>query len=208
MSDAGPRETISGRPRTAVRAEPPVLSFRPLALTDLQLLHEWLARPHVAEWWGPAPSLAEVEQEYAPLTGDQLTTRPYVVLGDGAPIGYIQSYVAMGSGDGWWPDERDRGVRGIDQFLAHPEDLGHGLGTTMVRAFLHYLFADPAVTRIQTDPSPRNRRAIRCYEKAGFHAAGEVDTPDGRALLMVCDRAADFGRALASGWDSRWRQRS
>lgn len=111
------------------------------------------------------------------------------MLGDGAPIGYTQSYVAMGSGDGWWEDEQDPGVRGIDQFLAHSEQLGRGLGTEMVRAFVQHLFADPSVTRIQTDPSPENRRAIHCYEKAGFHPVGEVDTPDGRALLMVCDRA-------------------
>jgi RimJ/RimL family protein N-acetyltransferase len=160
-----------------------------LATADLPLLHEWLGRPHVAEWWAPTPSLAEVEQEFRPLIGDQSTTRPYIVLGDGAPIGYIQSYIAMGSGDGWWPDEQDPGVRGIDQFLAHPAQLGRGAGTAMVRAFVQLLFADPAVTRLQTDPSPRNRRAIRCYEKAGFRAVGEVDTPDGRALLMVCDRA-------------------
>jgi RimJ/RimL family protein N-acetyltransferase len=167
----------------------PVFSFRPLALPDLRLLHEWLTRPHVAEWWGPPPSLEEVEQEFGPLTSDRSTTRPYIVLGEGTPIGYIQSYVALGSGDGWWPDERDPGVRGIDQFLAHPEQLGRGLGTAMVRAFAQRLFADPAVSRIQTDPSPGNRRAIRCYEKAGFHAMGEVDTPDGRALLMIRDRS-------------------
>ena len=52
------------------------------------------------------------------------------------------------------------------------------------------LFADPQVTRIQTDPDPRNARAIRCYEKAGFRAVGEVRTPDGVALLLVCERAA------------------
>lgn len=166
----------------------PVVTFRPLAFADLPLLHQWLARPHVAEWWTPTPSLAEVEEEFRPLIGGESTTRPYVVLADGAPIGYIQSYVTMGSGEGWWPDENDPGVRGIDQFLAHPEQLGRGLGTAMVRAFAQLLFADPAVTRIQTDPSPRNRRAIRCYEKAGFRSVGEVDTPDGPALLMVCDR--------------------
>jgi RimJ/RimL family protein N-acetyltransferase len=178
-----------------IRAEPPAVVFRPLRLTDLPLLHHWLARPHVAEWWGPAPSLSEVEQEYGPLTSDQSTTRPYVVLRDDAPIGYIQSYVALGSGDGWWPDERDPGVRGIDQFLAHSDELGRGLGTAMVRAFVQHLFADPAVTHIQTDPSPENWRAIRCYERAGFHAAGEVNTPDGRALLMVCDRGKPTGEA-------------
>jgi len=171
-----------------VRADPTIVSIRPLTLTDLPLLHEWLARPHIAAWWKRPSSLGEVEQEFGSLIKGESTTRAYLVLGDGAPMGYVQSYVAMGSGDGWWPDEQDPGVRGIDQFLAHAEQLGRGLGTTMVRAFVQQLFADPAVTRIQTDPAPDNRRAIRCYEKAGFHAVGEVDTPDGRARLMVCER--------------------
>ncbi len=113
----------------------------------------FLVRPHVVEWWGPPPSRAEVEQEFGALTSDQSTTRAYLVFDDGAPIGYIQSYVAMGSGDGRRP-EQDPGVRGIDQFLAHREQLGRGLGTTMVRAFVQRLFADRTVTRIQTDPSP------------------------------------------------------
>jgi RimJ/RimL family protein N-acetyltransferase len=166
---------------------------------DLPLLDQWLTRPHVAEWWGPPLSLAQVEQEFGPLLSNESTTRPYVVLGDGAPIGYIQSYVAMGSGEGWWPDERDPGVRGIDQFLAHPEQLGRGLGTAMVRAFVEHLFADPSVTRIQTDPSPANTRAIRCYEKVGFHAVGEVVTPDGPALLMVCNRPESTSRRSRRG---------
>ena len=152
-------------------------------------LHEWLSRPHVAEWWGRSPSLAEVEAEFGPMLDDASTTRAYIVLGDGRPIGYIQSYVALGSGGGWWPDEVDPGVRGIDQFLAHSDQLGRGLGTAVTRAFVERLFADPSVTRVQTDPSPDNGRAIRCYEKAGFRAVGMVPTPDGPALLMVCERA-------------------
>lgn len=166
-----------------------VIAFRPLALKDLPLLHEWLERPHVAEWWTPTPSLEEIEQEFGPLISHQSTTRAYLVLGDEEPIGYIQSYIAKDSGDEWWPDEEDAGVWGIDQFLANAGQMGRGVGTEMVRAFVQLLFTNPDVTRIQTDPSPRNPRAIRCYEKAGFRATREVDTPDGRALLMVCDRA-------------------
>jgi RimJ/RimL family protein N-acetyltransferase len=165
------------------------LSFRPLTLADLPTLHEWLSRPHVAEWWDKPSSRQEIAEDYAPIITDpQSRDHAYIVLADGAPIGFIQSYVAMGSPDGWWPDERDPGVRGIDQFLAHPEQLGQGLGTEMVKAFAEKLFEDPEVTRIQTDPSPDNRRAIRCYEKAGFRALREVDTPDGPALLMICER--------------------
>ncbi len=36
-----------------------------------------------------------------------------------------------------------------------------------------------------TDPDPANRRAVRAYEKAGFHKDRLVMTPDGRTLLMV-----------------------
>ena len=59
---------------------------------------------------------------------------------------------------------------GIDQSLANASQLGKGLGTKLVRALVELLFNDPEVTKIQTDPSPSNLRAIRCYEKAGFEA--------------------------------------
>jgi AacA4 family aminoglycoside N(6')-acetyltransferase len=166
------------------------ITFRPLALRDLPMLHEWLARPHVAEWWGPPQTLAEIIEEFGGYIADPASVQPHIALLDGAPLGYIQSYVAMGSGDGWWEDERDPGVRGIDQFLANAEQLGRGLGTRMVRSFVEGLFEDPAVTRVQTDPSPANARAIRCYEKAGFRRVTEIETPDGRALLMHAERAS------------------
>ena len=59
----------------------------------------------------------------------------------------------------------------------------------MIRAFAEKLFQDPAVTKVQTDPSPDNERAIRCYRRAGFIVHGEVTTPDGPALLMLRYRA-------------------
>jgi RimJ/RimL family protein N-acetyltransferase len=170
-----------------------MISFRPLLHTDLPLLHQWLEQPHVAEWWNQPTSYEEIEQEFGEILDPGSTTKAYIAIRDGVPIGYIQSYVALGSGGGWWPDEQDPGVRGIDQFLAHPEQLGQGLGTAMVRAFIDYLFQDPSVTRIQTDPSPTNGRAIRCYEKAGFHPVGEAETPDGPALLMICERERRYG---------------
>jgi RimJ/RimL family protein N-acetyltransferase len=166
-----------------------VITFRPLTTNDLPLLHEWLGRPHVAEWWAPTPTLDEVEEEFGPAIAGEGAMRCFVALLEREPIGFIQSYVvAQCHDDGWWLDEHDPGARGIDQLLADAARLNRGLGSAMIRAFASELFSDPSVSRIQTDPSPENRRAIRCYEKAGFRAAGEVDTPDGQALLMYCDR--------------------
>jgi aminoglycoside 6'-N-acetyltransferase-1b len=156
---------------------------------DLPMLAEWLNRPHVAEWWPGCKSVADVRAEFLPCLPDHSRVSPFIVYSDNRPIGFIQSYIAAGAGDGWWPDENDPGVRGIDQFLADKESLGRGLGTQMVRQFVQFLFNDPAVTKVQADPSPTNLRAIRCYEKAGFQKVGPIRTPDGDAVLMLCERS-------------------
>ena len=163
--------------------------FRPLRIEDLPLLHEWLNRPHVAEWWGHPLSLDEVERDYIPSISGSIHHHCYIALDGGRKIGFIQSYDPTGwHHEGWWLDENDPTVKGIDQFIASSEELGRGLGTRMVREFVAQLLEDPTVSRVQTDPAPTNSRAIRCYEKAGFRAAREVETPDGTALLMYCDR--------------------
>jgi RimJ/RimL family protein N-acetyltransferase len=177
------------------------ISFEPLRTGDLAMLHEWMTRPHWREWWGEAPSLSTVQAEYGAWIADPSKVQPYIAWIGGRRLGYIQSYVAMGSGGGWWEDETDPGVRGIDQSIADAADLNRGLGTAMVTAFVQKLFADPRVTRVQTDPHPENARAIRCYVKAGFRPVREVLTPDGPALLMVCERrpsAADSRTASFS----------
>lgn len=158
---------------------------------DLPMLHEWLNRPHIVEWWGgeeARPSLADVYEQYLPKVLAEKNVTPYIAMLGKEPIGYAQSYIALGSGDGWWEDETDAGVRGIDQSLSNPEHLGRGLGTKLVLALVQRLFSDPLVTKIQTDPSPRNLRAIRCYEKAGFRQVRRIVTPDGPAVYMLQHR--------------------
>ena len=169
------------------------ITFRPLGEHDLPLLHAWIHRPHVRDWWGSAAgcgTLQETRSKYLPMFREESHVKPYIAMLRGEPIGFIQSYVAAECGEGWWQGETDHGVRGIDQFLADGARLGQGIGSQMVSAFLRRLFADREVTRVQTDPDPRNARAIRCYEKVGFRVVGTVATPDGPALLMIANRPA------------------
>jgi RimJ/RimL family protein N-acetyltransferase len=148
------------------------------------MLHEWLNRPHIAEWWHPTPSVEELRGDYLSRTAGPNSTQAYIEFYRSNPIGFVQSYVVMGSGGGWWQDETDPGARGIDQFLAERSHLGKGLGSAMVRAFVEHLFADPTVTVVQTDPHRTNERAIRCYSRAGFRVVARVIIPEGPALLM------------------------
>ena len=169
----------------------PQFQFRPLTRADLPLLHEWLNRPHVAEWWDDQRDLESVLQTFGADLDSPMIRMYFACLAE-IPVGYIQVYRVMGADPEWWKDETDPGARGIDQFLANAEQLGRGLGSSMVRQFVGQLFADAEVTQVQTDPSPRNGRAIRAYEKAGFQRVGEVLTPDGPALLMRITRS-QFG---------------
>ncbi|MCA1833384.1 MAG: GNAT family N-acetyltransferase [Actinomycetota bacterium] len=166
------------------------MRFVPMTMRDLAMFAEWLRRPHVAEWWTSPASEDEVRAEYSAEIEGGSTSSFYIAHVDDVPIGFIQSYVAAGSGDGWWSEETDPGVRGIDQFIADPTRLSQGLGTQMIKEFTEMLFAEPGVTRIQADPDPRNTRAIRSYGKAGFRPTVVVATPDGDALLMILDRPA------------------
>ncbi len=175
----------------------PAFSFKPLQVSDLPLLREWLIRPHVAEWWGPADSEDELREDYFAHDHEPNATRAFIAYQGRTAVGFIQAYVVLGSGGGWWEEEADPGARGIDQFLADGTQLGLGMGQAMIRAFLSELFIDSKVTVVQTDPDPTNIRAIRCYKYAGFQEVGVVSTPDGPALLMRCTRQS-LGEASAN----------
>ena len=119
------------------------------------------------QWWGgeeARPTLADVQEQYLPSVLAQESVTPYIAMLNGEPIGYAQSYVALGSGDGWWEEETDP-VRGIDQSLANASQLGKGLGTKLVRALVELLFNDPRSPRsngpvaeqLASDPMLRKR---------------------------------------------------
>jgi AacA4 family aminoglycoside N(6')-acetyltransferase len=167
------------------------VTLRLMTERDLPLLHAWLNRPHVVQWWDDeVPTLESVRSKYAPrLRGEDGVTLYIALLGE-TPFGFAQSYVVAGAGEGWWEDETDPGARGIDQIIGEPGLVGRGLGTRLAKALVARLFEDPAVTKVQVDPATTNARAIRCYEKAGFIPLKVVVTPDGPAVYMLQVRPA------------------
>jgi len=182
---------IAAGAELVVDSPDPGITFRPLREADLPLLTNWLNRAHVREWWSGGDAAADIEttrRKYLPRMDEDSPVTAYIAVLADEPIGFIQSYVALDCGEGWWAEECDLGVRGIDQFLCDGGKLGQGLGTSMVNAFLRRLFAERDVTRVQADPDPANARAIHCYEKAGFRRVRNVITPNGPALLMVVDK--------------------
>ena len=128
---------------------------------DYSLLSTWLSDPRVLEFYEGrdqplSPEAAREKYSVRIMAEDHNT--PCIVEHNEQAIGYLQFYPA---------DEPD--TWGIDQFIGIPEKWNQGLGTRTVKLMLRYLFDSKQATRCTLDPRTTNTRAIRCYEKAGFH---------------------------------------
>lgn len=147
--------------------------FKKLSHDDLPLLHTWMKKPHLQEYWSEK-TLADYEsfkEKYqGAINSDEVT--PYLVMLQGKPIGYIQSYKV------------DNSTYGIDQFIAVPEFINKGLGSMFVKEFSDELLLTRKATRIITDPSVLNLRAQKAYEKAGFRKKEVIQGADGEVLMM------------------------
>ena len=159
---------------TATRPE---IAFRRVTPDDLPLLRGWLARPHVAQWWGEAEDELKLVADY--IGSPRLDC--HLILLDGQPVGYIQCYPT-----GVWPGDhfadQPPGSRGIDLYLGETSAMGNG--SRVLRAYLERLAA-AGVRQVLIDPDPANVRAVRAYEKAGFRAFRRVEAGElGPALLM------------------------
>ena len=103
------------------------VTLRLMTEHDLAMLYEWLNRSHIVEWWGGEdlrPTLADVQEQYAKRFSARVRP-PYIAMLNGEPIGYAQSYVALGRGRMVGRRNRSR-TRGIDQSLANASQLGKG----------------------------------------------------------------------------------
>lgn len=151
--------------------------FEPMTADEFPLIERWLSMPHVAEWWNGT-------DEFELVSGDlgHPDMAQFIVSYNGQRLAYLQCYnlSAWNAGFGSHP----QGTRGLDQFIGEANMLDRGHGSAFIREFTERLFSR-GTPRVVIDPDPTNTRAIRAYEKAGFHRSNIVDTPDGPALLMV-----------------------
>jgi RimJ/RimL family protein N-acetyltransferase len=143
----------------------------------LQLLHHWLNAPHVLEWWDrPGPTVDQVRVKYFPRVTGASDVTSYVTYCGEVPIGYIQLYPVRA---GAWGLQSIRAGVGLDLFIGEAHYVHRGLGASILKQFLtDVVFRDATVHTCFVDPSPRNRRAIRAYEKSGFRYLGTGTDPD------------------------------
>ena len=168
------------------------IGFRPLTADELPLLYEWLQREHIQRWWTDRETYDEVVQHYLPAIEGGEPTDLYLILLDGLPVGFTQTYRVAD-----YPEYRDlvaveEGVAGVDLFVAEPELTGRGFGSEALRRFVaEIVFSDPEIHACVADPDAENIASLRAFEKAGFRVVRRfVDPSDNDKLhaLLRLDR--------------------
>jgi RimJ/RimL family protein N-acetyltransferase len=167
-----------------------VIEFRPFTRPDFPLLLDWLGREHVRRWWYDEPTTLDgLEAEYGPSLDGRDPTDHFLILLDGRPIGFIQSYRAADYAE-VWPVDAPPGAVGVDLLIGEEGLTGSGLGPEILRLYAARLFEDPEVTQVVAGVELENERSLRAFEKAGFVPAATVQVGDARApeRLMTLHR--------------------
>ena len=155
------------------------IGFRPLTADELPLLYEWLQREHIQRWWTDRETYDEVVQHYLPAIEGSEPTDLYLILSDGLPVGFVQTYRVSD-----YPAYRDlvaveEGVAGVDLFVAEPELTGRGFGSEALRGFVaDIVFSDPEIHACVADPDAENIASLRAFEKAGFRVVRRFVDPN------------------------------
>ena len=139
------------------------------AREDIPRLIGWIRSPEDLSAWAGAfftypLDEAKLEQYLNSGRGEHPQRRIFkaVDANSGAAVGHIElSHI--------WPHLSGRVSRVL---VGDPALRGRGIGTTMVRTLVQRAFAEYAFGHIDLGVDAANRRAIACYERAGFAHVG------------------------------------
>lgn len=150
----------------------PSVRLRPFVPpADLPRLRDWLGRPHVAAWWGPAAA-AYAAAERRPADAHA------IVMADGRAVGYVcweRPALAdlEAAGIGALPD----GLVDVDALIGEAEALGRGIGTRAGALLLERLRAVEGVTHVGVGVAVANERSVRAAARLGFRAVRAFEEP-------------------------------
>lgn len=144
-------------------------------------------------WWGdPETEFGHIRD----MVEGRDTTRPFLIVLDGTPVGYIQYWhVDHYQNEEWirdnpWLGELPAGTIGVDLSIGEPDLLSKGIGSAALAEFAATLLAEGHETII-IDPDPANLRAVRAYMKAGFRPIPGLEGRTEGVLIMQFQPDAD-----------------
>ena len=179
-------DEVARIPRPPVPVLNPPFGMRVAQLADVDMVAEWMNRPHLAEAWEYdwPPSRwqqhlsAQLDGTYSlPLLGSMRgVDRAYLELYWGAKDLISRHYDA---------EPYDLGLHAA---IADVKLVNRGLGAMLLPRIVASVFSlEPRCRRIMFDPDHRNSSARRLCEYAGCKFLGEHDTTNRRMALYALE---------------------
>lgn len=153
---------------------------------DLDLLHEWVARPS-SRFWGLTDLTREELRDLYLFVDSLPSHHAFLVRRDGLPIVLLQTYEPendpLGEAYEVLPGDAglhfllgDRGAP-VPRFSTHVADL-----------IAEFLFCHPLVDRLVVEPDVGNERAVARAQKSGFELGPRVQLPNKTGQLAFLTR--------------------
>lgn len=147
------------------------ITFKEFSCQDYSLFLEWAKKQHVKDTWF-ADGYESIDNYAKKITGNGYDYS-FVIYVNGMPVGYIQcsdlyAYKNLCPNPQGVFINEESGTFCLDLFIGEEEYLNKGYGTKIVKLFIKKLVTEFKAKKILIDPACSNKRAIRCYEKAGF----------------------------------------
>lgn len=139
-------------------------TLRPATLEDRHMIFKWGHDSDIASFIYPPGSATKTFEDFCDDWKENFFTdeeprlgRMFIILYRDSPVGTV-AYNDI--------DPQDRVE--LDIWMNSEANCGKGLGPDAINALCSYLSAEFSVRTFMMQPSARNPRAIRAYEKAGF----------------------------------------
>jgi aminoglycoside 6'-N-acetyltransferase len=165
-----------------------VIEFAPLRRGHLELVRDWLGRPHVRRWWrDKEESLGNAEDSLA----GRDPTAYYLIVVDNRPVGLMETYLVSDNPE--WEEivGPGEGLAGVDLLIGEEDATGRGLGPQVLAQFAREIvFVRPETQACVATVEEPNRRSWRAFEKAGFRHVRDVEEDGLPHRLMRFDRPA------------------
>lgn len=157
-----------------------LICFRKLRSCDLNLMHKWLNCDFVKEWYGKKNwTMKEIEDKYTAYINREKPTDAYIIYYGDSPLGYIQTYKIQDYADYAELIKVEENAAGLDIFIGEQDYFHKGLGKHIIRRFLkEVVFSSSDVVSCILGPEPKNKIAIKTYERVGFKHIKTIQTEE------------------------------
>jgi RimJ/RimL family protein N-acetyltransferase len=139
----------------------PQVSLRPIRISDAEICFRWISDPQVHRFLGvlqPARTLAQERSWIANILADKQQRAFIIEDEEGRPIGTC----------GLRGIDSERGTSFLGIMIGEKGLWDKGYGTAATTKLVEYAFGELGLREIRLSCHRENRRALRCYEKAGF----------------------------------------